>query len=835
MSAVRAAADRVAAAARSLTWPFRTPMRLMTLAWLVALTLVGSANNALAAVNDGGLFIGPDLGNAGGLTLFERFDVSAFSYPVDTDSDHDGLESQVWNVANAVAGFITWLGLSILRGALVALQWMLNLDLYADQSAAVDAAMSQLNTGVFLPLLVISLGIGVVVAFTRGRTTGGGSFVGDMIWLVAASVLAITFVAGPSRVLDTFDDARSSLADASTTAYSAAAGVTNSSTGYPTPNTGNDPDGAVRQLTDSLWNVYGVSGWCYTAWKSVDSCEVVGQSYLENPDAEDGESAWGTARAQLADDGDVDPFGDDTPWVRGQDPGRIGAALMLGALSIGAGMALLAMTVFGLMALIGLIILIFLGVFFLATWMIPGRPRQIGVRWLESLLGTFLQTLIITTILGAVMVVGAIFNSASATYGIFMVAVFNGTALILGLRYRGQIEQMLGFGTSATGTSLVSGYLAARAVTSGSRLGRRALGGAARAGARGAAAAPEAIGSAASSTAKGVRRAAAAPGAVRRGAQRVLPMRMGHLGSRPAPVPGSAPATSGTTTAPVATAAPVATGPTPATPATGRPAASSRPGPASGAVPASSSGSAPAATSGPGSRTATPSTAAPAASAPAATVGAAGASTARPAGSSRPTGRRGGGTPGTGAGRGGAAAAGAGRGGGQRRQGAGRPGGASAAPVGAGSPRPTANPSSPGGNRTGDAPQRAAGRSGGGTGSTRYTAAPQGTGGRAGGASRGTPAGGTGSSRNTPSGGGGSTAASVKSTNKGSGGGSSSSSTGTRRSAGTPQAPSGKSTARPSRSDASGASAAAPASSTQRNPGPRRQYRMAPLRKGPEQ
>ena len=41
MSAVRAAADRLAAAARSLTWPFRTPMRLMTLAWLVALTLVG--------------------------------------------------------------------------------------------------------------------------------------------------------------------------------------------------------------------------------------------------------------------------------------------------------------------------------------------------------------------------------------------------------------------------------------------------------------------------------------------------------------------------------------------------------------------------------------------------------------------------------------------------------------------------------------------------------------------------------------------------------------------------------------------------------------------------
>lgn len=769
MSTARAVAARcairLAAAARALTWPFRSPMRMVALAWLVALTLVGSANNALAAVNDGGLFIGPDLGEAGGLTLFERFDVSAFSYPVDTDSDHDGLESQVWNVANAVAGFITWLGLSILRGALVALQWMINLDLYADQSASIDAAMSQLNTGVFLPLLVISLGIGAVVAFTRGRTTGGGSFVGDMIWLVAASVLAITFVSGPSKVLDTFDDARSSLADASTTAYSAAAGVTNSSTGYPTPDTGNDPDGAVRQLTDSLWNVYGVSGWCYTAWKSVDSCEVVGQSYLENPDAEDGESAWGTARAQLEDDGDVDPFGADTSWVRGQEAGRIGAALMLGTLSIGAGIALLAMTVFGLMALIGLIILIFLGVFFLATWMIPGRSRQIGVRWLEALLGTFLQTLIITTILGAVMVVGAVFNSASATYGIFMVAVFNGTALILGLRYRGQIEQMLGFGTSATGTSLVSGYLAARAVTGGSRVGRRAIGGAARVVGRGAGAVPGAVGAAAAGTARGAQRAAGAPAAVRRTAARVLPMRLGHLATTPTTDGRSAPATSGGGGTAPATTVPA---PTPSTAVTSRPVPQRSPGrpssaPAATPTPPVGTGAAaaPAAAKGTAPRTTRPPASPPSSPAPGSPRAAAGA---------------------TGAGAGAAGAsprrADAGRGVGTAQTATG-----SSAATGAGKRSTT---------RSGARPTTSSPSAGG-----RPTASPT-----------------------APSGGGAARA------------GSGSAPTGSTRPAASPPVPTVKSTAR--RTGARPAPASPPAS-TQQPPTPPRQYRLAPLKKGPEQ
>ena len=56
----------------------------------------------------------------------------------------------------------------------------------------------------------------------------------------------------------------------------------------------------------------------------------------------------------------------------------------------------------------------------LLFWMIPGRPRQIGIRWFEALIGCLLQSVIITALLGAVMVLGGLFSLGCAlTIAIF--------------------------------------------------------------------------------------------------------------------------------------------------------------------------------------------------------------------------------------------------------------------------------------------------------------------------------------------------------------------------------------------------------------------------------
>lgn len=487
------------ALAAAVLWPVRTAPRMLALAWMVGLLVVGSASNAMAA--DDGLITSPDLGSAGGETFFERFGTTAFTVPVDTDSDHDGGQSYLWDLINAVTNLVLWFGLTLLRGALVAIQWLFSLDIYDEQSDAIDRAMAGLNTGVFLPLMVMTIAIAGFSVYARARRDGGG-IIGEVVWMAAAAILAFTIMAQPSRILGAVDEARVAAGSAMMTTYADVAGGTESSTGYPSPDTGGDTDGAIRALTDSLWNTYGVSGWCYVAWQSVGNCQVVGQQYLEEPDATDG--PWGDANVALEDDGEVAPFGASTGWVRGQEAGRLGAAALVSVMAVAAAICLFALFAFGLMAVIGVIVLILVGVIFLAFWVIPGRPRQIGVAWLQMLLGTFLQSVLITAIIGAVMVTGSLFNAGVATYGILMTAAFNVVALFLGLRYRGAFEHMLGFGTaSSTGTSPMTSYMAMRMLGAGTRLGKRTLGGAIAGGH----AAGRGIGNGAMAGASGARRA----------------------------------------------------------------------------------------------------------------------------------------------------------------------------------------------------------------------------------------------------------------------------------------------------------------------------------------
>ena len=109
---------------------------------------------------------------------------------------------------------------------------------------------------------------------------------------------------------------------------------------------------------------------------------------------------------------------------------------------------------------------------FLLFWMIPGRPRQIGVRWLEELIGALLQSLIITTVIGSVMVLDSFLSAGIPKYGFFGVAILNLATFVTGFRMRGRLENVVGMG-AGSGASPFSGYMAMRAVGAmGKSLGR---------------------------------------------------------------------------------------------------------------------------------------------------------------------------------------------------------------------------------------------------------------------------------------------------------------------------------------------------------------------------
>ena len=239
-----------------------------------------------------------------------------------------------------------------------------------------------------------------------------------------------------------------------------------------------------------MWNVYVVAPWCYVNFNSMSECSDLGKDYIQGDARWQHEVDWMCGNS--LDCNDVGGNSDDTKppycpkelnadcdWIRGQSFGRLGAALFITIVDIPLVAMLLVLVLYGIMAVLGFIMLLLLGVFFVLGWMIPGRLRQMGVRWFEEVLGALLQSVIITAVIGSVMVIDAVLNLAIPTYGFFMVGLLNLATFIVGFRLRGKLENITGIGSGTS--SPFSNYMAMRAVGSigkgAMRLGAGAVGG----------------------------------------------------------------------------------------------------------------------------------------------------------------------------------------------------------------------------------------------------------------------------------------------------------------------------------------------------------------------
>ena len=541
---------------RFLTWPLRRPGRLLSLAWLVGFFAVGSSQVAWG--DD--LIVGPGAPTGAAPTPFESVPLSNYQLPVMLSDSHHGapyVQETMWNLIGAVSNVLIYLTLSLLRGAIVCMQWMLQLNLFRENQAAIDSAVMNLANEIFWPLFATTLAIAGLVMYARKNREGGGSIVNDFVWVVAASILAITFAGipgsapmspaaeqackdgtgdcidptlGPSRVMGDLDDLRRLIATGAIRGFSSAAPVSTSAAGFPAVNydsTSKD-DGtsvalgtrevnSVRKLANSMWNVYAVTPWCYAMFNSIAACKHDTAGVGEGAHYLLRDSTWDERATFLNDngkDGDQgneskcpsewssDP-GKPTPssqcdWIRGQSYSRLGVVALTSVTSLPTTGLLLALVMFGVMAIVGFILLLLSGLLFLLGWMIPGRLRQIGIRWFEAALGSLLQSVIITTVLGAVMVLGGILNEAIPQYGYFMVVLLNIATFVVGFRLRGHFEsitQLSGPGSS----SPLSSYMAMKMLSGIGRGVRGAgrglsntaaeVGGAARGAGRGAAAA----------------------------------------------------------------------------------------------------------------------------------------------------------------------------------------------------------------------------------------------------------------------------------------------------------------------------------------------------------
>ena len=455
------------------TWPFRSKWRLLCSAWLLGFFWIGQAVTAMA---DDGPVVGPDLGSAGGQTVFEQYGPQHFAlYLQLSDSNHGApyVSQGMWTILRAIESALTYMLFLLARGAITSMEWLLNLNLYSDNSAQIDAAVRSVAAQVFWPLFGATLAIGAFSAYARMKREGGGTLFNDASWLVAASIFSVAFVTGPSLVMTDLDNLRTDLASATITGYSGFAPAGVSAAGFPPVSVPTDQAGSTRKLADAMWNVYVVTPWCYVNFDSMSECADLGKDYIQGDARWQHEVDWMcgsdiSCHNVGGNSDDTKPpycppeLNSDCDWIRGQSFGRLGAVLFVALVDLPLVAVLLALVLYGIMAILGFIMLLLLGVFFVLGWMIPGRLRQMGVRWFEEVLGALLQSVIITAVLGAVMVMSAILNMGIPKYGYFAVALLNLAMFIVGFRLRGKLENITGIGS---GTSSPFGnYMAMRAV-----------------------------------------------------------------------------------------------------------------------------------------------------------------------------------------------------------------------------------------------------------------------------------------------------------------------------------------------------------------------------------
>jgi hypothetical protein len=426
-------------APRPVRWLLADPQRLLTVAWLVGILVVGTARAASADP----IVVGPDLAQGAPRTLYESYDFSDYKLTVKPDeenSDWFGVSEAVLEVVGFINNLILWACLGLLFGALSLLEWFLNLTVYRDSAPEIDTATQMIATQVFWPLIAATVAVGAFISYARWRGEGRG-FLSDFGWVVAAGVLAVGFAAGPSTLMNSVDSVRQELATGVMSGSSAYATQAGNPTGFPTPQIGGDPQkAATRKLVDAVWNTYGATTWCFAEFHDLDICQVAGAHALA------GDQQWKDWMAQLDNGGAPPEFGTRVHWIRGQDMTRTGYLLVLALITIPMGFILLRLVIAGLVAVVGFLLMLVIGLLFLVLWPIPGWFRQLGTRYWIYTLGMEGQALVITVIISGTTVTSTIIATQIGKYGFFVVALMNLGLFVAAMRARAWLEALTTLG-----------------------------------------------------------------------------------------------------------------------------------------------------------------------------------------------------------------------------------------------------------------------------------------------------------------------------------------------------------------------------------------------------
>jgi hypothetical protein len=437
-----------------MRWQRRTRTALTVL----AISLILTSQVALAAdpkptspTGFGDLLPTPDLTHGDTRTLFEQYSPMAYTL------DFEGSFSDPFRpVFNSFAQMLMLFVVAATRAAIAIGWWLFSFTdirpLVDSTSEAIGGVSGQL-VGWLLPS---ALALGAVAAYVQRRSSG--TAMSQLVWVFAAGLLAVSLALGPATWLKGVDGARQVGAE---TVMGASGKVVGSTlkTPFETPEPafpGTSRDTMLRKSGDAAWRGFAATPWCIAEFGSLEACGRYGKGMLDV--GVDPSKRMDYIKNQVADS----EGGGDAPtvkWAKGENPfGRIGVLLIAAVAASLFAFLNIGLAATALMAFVGCLVMLVVGVVFACLFIVPGRARQWGMNWLEALLGLVLQSVAAMLVFGvALSLLTAVF-SLSQTLGWLPVTGLALIVLIAAFRLRRLLESLTTMMRPGVGSMLMGSY-----------------------------------------------------------------------------------------------------------------------------------------------------------------------------------------------------------------------------------------------------------------------------------------------------------------------------------------------------------------------------------------
>lgn len=438
------------------------PRRLRTALTTLAISFIVTTQLALAAdptgptnpTGFGDLLPTPDLTAGDTRTLFEQYSPTVYALDFET-SFRDPIQA----VFNGYAHMVMMYIVAITRAAISVGWWLFSFTDIKPLTDTASAAIGSVNTEFVGWLLPSALAFGAIAAYAQRRASG--SAMGQLVWVFAAGLLATSFAVAPSTWLTGVDGARQIGSDAVVGTSTQVLGDTvKVPIPWPEPSfSGTERDTLLRKSGDATWRAFAATPWCVAEFGSLAACDRYGKALLDKGTDGDARRDYIDNEVSKAEGG-----GDaaTVKWAKGDNPfGRVGV-LTLGAIAATLFAFLTISLAFtALMAFVGCMLLLVVGVLFACLWAIPGRTRQWGMNWFEALLGLVLQSILALLVFSTTLALVTAVFGLTDTLGWLPVSGLAIAVLIAGFRLRRLFESMGSMMRPGAG-SLVMGGLARR-------------------------------------------------------------------------------------------------------------------------------------------------------------------------------------------------------------------------------------------------------------------------------------------------------------------------------------------------------------------------------------